>query len=210
MAAAEIQAQWGPKSFMVSPGQVVPLTDLTTGYTRKQGNGTDTSGQPTTNTRGIELQKINISTRYVAIAGCNPREEMEGWKGLFGVQYPFFLNGTQLGPDLMELDNVDFSNIMMDDIGRILSVDASISLIEYIPQSEQVSEKKKTSSGKNAGSDSTSSTGSKLDSVNAKIEAKMAIPSEAEKENRKGPVTHTVEEWEPVTESDLLGGDIQL
>lgn len=44
-----VTVQWGPKSFVVSPGQVVPVRDLTTGYSRKSETNNDTSGQPTTN-----------------------------------------------------------------------------------------------------------------------------------------------------------------
>ena len=81
-------AQWGSRIFQVDPSRVVPLLSLSTGYARKSETNNDTSGQPTTNTRGLELQQFTLSTRYVAAVGLDPRAEIEAWRGEFENRYP--------------------------------------------------------------------------------------------------------------------------
>ena len=87
-----VTVQWGPKSFVVAPGQVVPVRDLTTGYSRKSETNNDTSGQATTNTTGLELQQIKFSTTYMIAAGADPIAEIADWKSQFGKQYPLILS----------------------------------------------------------------------------------------------------------------------
>lgn len=135
-------AKWGNKGFLVSPSQIVPLLNLTTGFARKSDSNNDTSGQPTTNTRGLELQTIQLETRYVAGLGVDPRGQIEDWKKQFGLRYPLYINGRQFGPDLLELVSVDVSNIKLADDGRFLSIDVSVTLEEYIPPTTTVSQKK--------------------------------------------------------------------
>ena len=137
-----VTVQWGPKSFVVSPGQVVPVRDLTTGYSRKSETNNDTSGQPTTNTTGLELQQVKFSTTYMIAAGVDPITEIADWKSHFGKQYPLILNGQQFGPDLMELVSVDFSNLKLDNNGRILSMGEANSFEEFVPQPNSVDQKK--------------------------------------------------------------------
>ena len=139
---ATYQAKWGNKGFLVSPSKIVPLLNLTTGFSRKEETGEDTSGQPTTNTQGLELQQIKLSTTYMASVGVDPRGQIEEWRAQFGKRYPLYINGQQFGPDLLELVSVDISNVQLDNQGRFLSVDVSVTLEEYIPQPTTVSEKK--------------------------------------------------------------------
>lgn len=135
-------AKWGNKGFLISPSKIVPLLDLTTGFSRKEDTTNDTSGQPTTNTRGLELQTIQLETRYVAAAGVDPRLQIEDWRKQFGQRWPLIINGQQFGPDLLELDSVDIFNVKMDNRGRFISVDMSITLVEYVPPTTTVSGKK--------------------------------------------------------------------
>lgn len=150
---ATYMAKWGNKGFLVSPEKIVPMLALSTGFVRKADTNNDTSGQPTTNTRGIELQEIQLQTRYLAAMGVDPRGQIDEWKAEFGKQYPLYINGQQFGPDLLELDRVDITEIKLDNNGKFLSVDMTINLIEFIPQTTTVNEKKgsTSSSGSKAG-----------------------------------------------------------
>lgn len=138
---AEYMAKWGNKGFRINSNQLVPLMALKTGFARKSDTNNDTSGQPTTNTRGLELQTITLETTYLAGAGVDPRGQIEDWKKQFGQRWPLLINGQQFGPDLMELESVDFPNITTDNLGRFLRVDASITLVEYVPPTTTVSSK---------------------------------------------------------------------
>ena len=137
-------ASWGPKTFEIGPGKVVPLLDLSTGYSAKSETNEDTSGQPTTNTTGLELQQISLSTQYMIATGSDPIGEVEDWRNYVGERYPLYISGRQFGPKLMELKSVNFSDFQFDNSGTLLSVSAAISLTEYVPQTTTVSEKKET------------------------------------------------------------------
>lgn len=144
---AQYTAKWGNKGFIVSPDKIVPLSALSTGFSRKSDTNNDTSGQPTTNTRGLELQAVRLSTTYLAGAGVDPRAQIEEWRQQFGKRYPLLINGKQFGPDLMELADIQFPNIVTDNLGRFLQVDADITLEEYVPPTTTVSEKNATTTG---------------------------------------------------------------
>lgn len=165
------QAQWGNKSFVISPSKIVPLLSLATGFTKKESDSEDTSGQPTTNTRGVDLQEITLETRYVAGTGADPRGQIDDWYRQFGQKYPLYINGQRFGPKLLELQDVQFSNIVLDNAGRFLQVDASIRLKEYIPPTTTVSAKK------------AAQTGAAAESSNAG--AMAATPSTTDKQNKK-------------------------
>ena len=178
---ATYQASWGNKGFIISPSKIVPLLDLTTGFARKSDTNNDTSGQPTTNTRGLDLQTMQLDTRYVAAAGVDPRGQIDEWKAQFGKRYPLLINGKQFGPDLMELDSVDVSNIQMDNRGRFLSVDISITLVEYVPPTTTVSSKKAASSS----TSSSSTSSSRAKSSGTKAGALAATASSTDKQTKK-------------------------
>lgn len=158
---AKYLAKWGAKGFLVNPQKIVPLLNLVTGFARKTDTGNDTSGTPTTNTRGLELQTITLETRYLAGAGVDPRGQIEEWKAQFGKRYPLYINGKQFGPNLLELDSVDFSNILLDNLGRFIQVDVSITLVEYVPPTTTVSSKQNVTTSAAAAS------GSKTEAISA-------------------------------------------
>lgn len=177
--AAEYMAKWGNKGFRINPNQIAPIMDLGTGFARKSDTNNDTSGQPTTNTRGLELQTITLETTYLAGAGVDPRGQIEDWKKQFGQRWPLIINGQQFGPDLLELESVDFSNIMLDNRGRFLRVDASITLVEYVPPTTTVTAKQQsngtsTSSTGTVGTSSTSGTTAQAMSVAPSSDEKAA------------------------------------
>lgn len=135
------QAKWGNKGFLVDTDKIVPLYGLSTGFSRKADTNNDTSGTPTTNTRGLELQTISLSTTYLAAAGIDVRAQIDDWKKQFGLRYPLEINGKQFGPKLLELDGVSFNDIQLDNRGRFLSAECSITLVEYVPPETTVSSK---------------------------------------------------------------------
>ena len=137
-------ARWGNKGFIVNPSIVVPLEGFSTSFKRKSDTNEDTSGQPSTNTRGMELQPIHLETTYLAGAGVDPLGQIEDWKKQFDVKAPLLLNGKQFGPALLQLDSVSFDNFKFDGVGRIIQVDASIDLTEYVAPTTKVSEKTAT------------------------------------------------------------------
>ena len=146
------QAKWGNQGFVIEPTKIIPLTGFSTSYTRKSDTNEDTSGTQTSNTRGMELQPINLETTYFAGAGVDPRKKIEEWKKEFGNKYPLYLNGKQFGPKLLELQSVNFDKFKFDNAGRIIQVSVSIKLIEYQAQAVAKSSTTYSSSGSSSGS----------------------------------------------------------
>ena len=171
----EYLAKWGNKGFLINPSKIVPLLSLKTGFARKADTNEDTSGTPPTNTRGLELQTITLETRYLAGLGVDPRGQIEDWKKQFGLRYPLYINGKQFGPDLLELDTVDITNVVLDNQGRFLQVDLTVTLVEYVPPTTTVSSKQTTTS-------SSSSTGTKAGAL-------AATPSATDKSTKKTTTT---------------------
>ena len=178
---AKYMAQWGSKGFLVSPGKIVPLSTISTAYVLKSESNNDTSGTPPTNTRGLELEEITLETTYLAAAGVDPRGQVEEWKSLIGDTNPLYIQGKRFGPKLLQLKQVSVQNVLLDNAGRFLSVDLSISLQEYTPPSTKVSSKPFAFASKSVGSSGGSST--------SKSAAMSAKPSTDDKAAKKAPLT---------------------
>lgn len=182
---AEYMAKWGNKGFLVSPDQIAPVKNLATSFKRKADENEDTSGTPPTNTRGLENQTITLDTTYIAGTGVDPRAQIEDWKNQFGKQYPLLINGQQFGPDLLELDSVSFSDVLLDNKGNFLRVTASITLVEYTPATKKVSSKTKSSGSSSSSSSSKSSAASATASTKDRSEKKYT-PNRSVNTKKKG------------------------
>lgn len=128
---ADYFAKWGPKGFLYSPTKIVPFWGLKTGYALKDGNNLDTSGTAATNTSGRAAQTITFNTKYATFLGTDPKQQMHEWYELAEDVWPFYVGGQQFGPPLLQLQDVQWSNYILDAKGRMLSVDAAITLREW-------------------------------------------------------------------------------
>lgn len=176
---AQYQAKWGNKGFIVDATKIAPLTNLSTTRSRKTNTASDTSGTPTTNTTGMEPQKISLETIYVAGAGVDPRAQIDEWEQQFDQRHPFMLNGKQFGPPLMELESVDFTDFILDNQGCIHSVKCAVVLVEYVPAEDKTTTTAK-SSGSSGGSGNSGYDADKKRALGAK-------PKPSEK-NKKKPI----------------------
>lgn len=184
------QARWGNKGFIIDSTKIVPLMGLATTRTRKTNTANDTSGTPATNTTGMELQRISFETIYVAGAGVDPRAQIDDWNAQFGQQHPFVLNGKRFGPELMELESVDFSDFILDNQGQIHSMKCAVVLVEYVSQADKVSTTA-VASGLSDGATTSGSSGGGTAGVGIfrglKKSALDARPKPSEK-NKKKPI----------------------
>lgn len=124
-------AKWGPKGFLYSDTKTVPFWGMSTGYALKSGNNLDTSGTEPTNTTGRDAQTITFNTRYALYLGTDPKAQMHEWYDLAEDVWPFYVGGQQFGPPLLQLQDVQWSNHVIDASGRLISVDATITLREW-------------------------------------------------------------------------------
>ena len=177
-------AKWGPMTFEVGPGKIAPINSLSTSFTLKAETNNDTSGTPPTNTRGLELQPISISTQYVATAGVDPLALMEEWKELVGEKNTLYINGRKFGPKHLQLKSVSVSDAVLNVDGQFISLSLDLSFEEYEPPNTAVSAKASNSSSVTAGVAS-GDTGSKAGAMNAK-------PSTEDKAQLKTSITGRV------------------
>lgn len=141
-----IMGFWGSETWEISPSKIKALAELSTSYTLKAQANNDTSGTPPINTTGKELQPVRFSWNLYAVAGVSVRQEVTHWGELVGEKNPLYIGGDRFGPALMQLQQVDVSNVTIDNRGRWLSAQISISLMEFVP-----SVKKAYSSGIRSG-----------------------------------------------------------
>ncbi|NLH01188.1 MAG: hypothetical protein GX488_04680 [Clostridiales bacterium] len=124
-------AQWGNKGFLISPSKIVPISNISTSLKLKSNSENDTSGTPTINTRGRELQTISFDTQYLAAAGVDPRGQIAEWEAELGNAYPLYIGGKRFGPPKMMLKSVDISDMQLTPNGAMISVSIAITLEEY-------------------------------------------------------------------------------
>ena len=172
------KARWGPFGFLVSPSKIVPFDDFSTSITLKTDNGNDTSGKSATNARGLELQPMSFSTKYMRALGVDPRERLEAWKAEVGKSYPLYIGSKRFGPPKMMLTGVSVSELTTNNNGDFLSVTLSITLNEDSTGT--------TKSSKSTGKKSSSKSASKkAASTYAKtVEKKKAMKATASKDDR--------------------------
>lgn len=172
------KARWGPFSFLVSPSKIVPFDSFSTSVTLKAENGNDTSGKSTTNTRGLELQPMTFSTKYMRALGVDPRERFDAWVAQVGNSYPLYIGDKRFGPAKMMLTGVNVSELLTNNNGEFLSVTLDITLKEDSKGTTKAS----TSKSKKTSSTSASS---KAASTYAKtVEKKKAMQATATLDDR--------------------------
>ena len=180
-----VKAKWGPKTFLTSPGKIIPFEGFSTSVALKSDSENDTSGTEPTNTRGRELQPFSCSTTYYAAAGNDPWAEFHEWAKLVGEKYPLDVGGRRLGPaERFLLKSVDVSNMMQAENGAVLYLTVSLSFTEH---SEGKSSKlAKTSGGTSSGTSSSTQAGATYEKLVAeKNAAQNATASTADKTERK-------------------------
>lgn len=144
------RARWGPFGFLVSPSKIVPFDNFSTSINLKTDSGNDTSGTSATNTRGLELQSMSFSTKYMRALGVDPRERFEAWKAQVGNSYPLYIGDQRFGPAKMMLTGVSVSELLTNNDGGFLSITLDITLQEYSSTAASTSAKNSAAASKAA------------------------------------------------------------
>lgn len=125
------QARWGPKGFIISTSKIVGVEDFKTAFALKTDTNEDTSGTPPTNTKGRELQTVSFSTTYLREAGTDPRGQLAEWYAQVGNAYPLYLGSNIFGPPKLQLQNVDVSDVLLDNAGNMIKCKVGLTFKEY-------------------------------------------------------------------------------
>ena len=174
------KARWGPMGFLASPSKVVPFDNFSTSVALKSDSGNDTSGTATTNNRGLELQSMSFSTKYMRALGVDPRERFEAWTALMGQSHPLYIGSKRFGPAKMQLTGVNVSELLTNNNGDFLSITLDITLKE---ESQTTTVKSSTATSTSA-SKSTSSTSKAASTYQKTVEKKTAMNATASSSDR--------------------------
>lgn len=188
-------ARWGPMGFVVSPSKIVPFNGFGTSIALKTDDGNNASGKAATNARGLELQSMTFSTKYMMAVGVDPRERFEAWQSQVGNSYPLYIGEKRFGPAKMLLESVSMSDLVMNNAGVFLSVTVSITLKEDSQEATKTTAAKSTTSSNSSGNTSTTNSAAAKAAATyaqtvAKKQALNATATKSDKSQKK-PVSTT-------------------
>lgn len=127
-----VQAEWNGFRWMVQPGAVRPISDISATRSVSVERNEDKEGEPATQTVALDLMTIDVSyTCARGATGSDPRAEYGFFRDNVGVYAPFYLNGRKFMGDLFLLKSASPSNVMLKPDGQWLSCDIKLSFEEY-------------------------------------------------------------------------------
>lgn len=171
-------AKWKSKGFLISPNKVVPFENLKTSFALKTDTNSDTSGTPSTNTLGRELQEITFETMYSRALGTDPRAQIEDWNANIGGIDTLYIKGKPFGADKLQLIKVDVTETKLSATGEFLSVRLALTFKEYQSQAAAISTKPKTGGTTSTATKTTTNNGKQLNKV-AALSAKASSDDKA-------------------------------
>ncbi len=139
-----IMAYWNGMRWEVSGRQIAYLESLTTAYSIDTDTNADKEGQKPTESVGVSLMEVSFNTTYRIETGTSDiRSVLEQWKAMIGTAAPLIIGNAIFGPDKMQLQSVNVSNVELSPKGIIRAATCAFKLKEF---SEEAAGTKKQSS----------------------------------------------------------------
>ena len=127
-----IMAYWNGMQWGVSRSEVTYLESLTTAYSIDTSTNADKEGESPTETVGMSLIEIAFNTTYRIETGTSDvKGILEQWKSKIGKTGPLIIGSTVFGPDKMQLQSVNVSNIQINAKGMMRAASCAFKLKEY-------------------------------------------------------------------------------
>lgn len=127
-----IMAYWNGMKWEVSSKQIAYLEALTTGCSIDTDTNADKEGQRPTEEVGLSLIEIAFNTTYRIETGTSDVRGMyEKWKSMVGKSAPLIIGTTIFGPDRMQLQSVNMSNVELSPKGIIRAATLSFKFKEF-------------------------------------------------------------------------------
>ena len=120
------QAEWNGIFFGCQNRQMAHIKSLKMSQKIKTEEKTNENGANKTVVAGLEPENLTISYSAGFAIGLDPRGEFEMLKKCAGMQDKFILGGQQLGKQNFSLDEIELSNTVLDNQGRILTGDLTL------------------------------------------------------------------------------------
>lgn len=140
-----VMAYWNGMKWEVSSQQIAYLEALTTAYSIDTDTNADKEGQKPTESIGLSLMEVAFNTTYRIETGTSDiRSVLERWKSMIGVAAPLIIGSAIFGPDKMQLQSVNVSNVELSPKGTIRAATCAFKLKEFAEEPAGV--KKQSSS----------------------------------------------------------------
>lgn len=126
------QASWLDKQWTIDSNGIKALNGITLAKELDVDENESKDGKNPTNTRGFKPQTLTLSHKVALVTGGDPRKELESWRQRCGKRAGFYLNGQRFGPPVLILDKVEFASAFIDNQGRLLEADISLTFSEDV------------------------------------------------------------------------------
>ena len=141
------QANWNNITWGYQNRQMAHIKSIRLSQSVKTEEQESNSGTKKTVVKSIEPEELTISYKAGFAVGLDPRGEFDMLKKCAGMQDNFVLGGKILGTHPFELDQIDLSNTILDDNGRILAGDLTLT---FTSDKNESSKGGKSSKGKSS------------------------------------------------------------
>lgn len=142
-----IMAYWNGMRWEVSSRQIAYLESLTTAYSIDTDTNADKEGQKPTESVGLNLIEVSFNTTYRVESGTSDiKGVLEKWKSMIGVAAPLIIGNSIFGPDKMQLQSVNVSNVELSPKGVIRAATCAFKLKEFAEEPAGIKKSVKSSS----------------------------------------------------------------
>lgn len=130
--------QLGDISFSVSSERVMTFDDLTRQGSARFASHSRQGGKELSEFLGPSLSAISMKIRLSAAAGVNPKEELTRLREIMntGEAVLFVLDGEPQGDAYWNITALSEAHKIIDNEGRTISAEVSVSLKEYLDTRE--------------------------------------------------------------------------
>lgn len=120
------QAEWNDITFGYQNRQMAHLKSFKLSQSLKTEEQENEKTGNKTVVKSLEPEVLNVSYSTGFAIGIDPRGEFDMLKKCAGMQDKFLLGGKQVSKNNFTLDEIQLSNTVLDNKGRILSGDISL------------------------------------------------------------------------------------
>lgn len=142
------QAEWNDIKWGALTRQLAAITDFTISQSLKIEEQNTDSGQNKMTIKGLEPEQLVINYKAGFSVGLDPRGEFDMLKKCMGMQDDFLIAGSPISNSQFELDEIELSNTILSDSGRILSGDLTLRFNTESDSSSKGGKGKKKKKGK--------------------------------------------------------------
>ena len=170
-----IMAYWNNMKWEVSNKQLAYLEGLTTAYSIDTDTNADKEGKKPTEEVGKSLIEMAFNTTYRVETGTSDiRGMLKKWDSLIGKTAPLIIGSAIFGPDKMQLQSVNVSNVELSPKGVMRAATLSFKFKEFAEEPAGV---KINSSGSSATKNTAVSVGASSSDKASKKTTEIKVPS---------------------------------